>query len=86
MIGEDVGLGDRLAQPAAAHEDDVVLTSRAQDPADLADQGVDAVAHSALAEGAEPRQIAADLRRIDVGVLADLMRGDRAAARLLGLG
>src|SRR5262249_40418793 len=57
-------------------ERDVVLALRAQDLADLVEQGVDRVADAALAELAEPGQIATDLRGVDVRVLRDLLRGD----------
>ena len=58
----------------------------AQDLADLRDQRVDVVAHPALAELAEPGQVAADLGRVDVRVVGELLRGDRLLAHLLGLG
>src|SRR5205823_4870172 len=66
MVGEDVRRGDRLAEVAGAEERDVVLAGGPQDLADLRDQRVDVVADAALAELAEPRQVAADLRRVDV--------------------
>ena len=49
------------------------------------DERVDAVADAALAELAEARQVAADLGRVDVGVLGQLLRGDRLLAHLAGL-
>ena len=81
-----VRAGDRLAEVAGAEEGDVVLARGAQDLADLADQRVDVVADAALAELAEAGEVAADLGRVDVRVLGELLRGDRLAAHLAGLG
>ena len=86
MVGEDVGAGDRLAEVAGAEEGDVVLAGGAQDLADLGDQRVDVVADPALAELAEAGEVAADLGRVDVGVLGELLRGDRLPAHLARLG
>ena len=86
VVGEDVGAGDRLAEVAGAEEGDVVLARGAQDLADLRDQRVDVVADAALAELAEAGEIAADLGRVDVRVLGELLRGDRLPAHLPGLG
>ena len=86
VVGEDVGAGDRLSQVPGAEEGDVVLAAGAQDLADLRDQRVDVVADAALAELAEPGQVAAYLRGVDVRVVGELLRGDRLAAHLLGLG
>ena len=85
VVGEDVRGGDRLAEVAGAEQRDVVLAGGAQDLADLRDQRVDVVADAALAELAEARQVAADLRRVDVRVVGELLRGDRLLAHLLGL-
>jgi hypothetical protein len=71
VVGEDGRRGDRTAQVAGADQSDVVLAGRAQDAADLPDQGVDVVADPALAELAEAGQVTADLSGVDVGVLAD---------------
>ena len=49
------------------------------------DQRVDVVADAALAELAEAGEVAADLGRVDVRVLGELLRGDRLAAHLAGL-
>src|SRR3954464_3886318 len=62
VIGEYVRGRDRLAEVPGAEQRDVVLAGGAQDLADLRDQRVDVVAHAALAELAESRQVAADLR------------------------
>jgi len=86
VIGEDRGVGDRLAEPAAPEERDVVLALGAEDLPDLGDQAVDVVADAALAELPEGREVAADLGRVDVRVLADLLRGDAVLAHLSGLG
>src|SRR4051812_34253777 len=86
VVGEDVGACDRLAEVAGAEQRDVVLAAGAQDLADLRDERVDVVADAALAELAEARQVAPDLRRVDVGVVGELLRGDRVLAHLLGLG
>ena len=86
VVGEDVRAGDRLAEVAGAEEGDVVLAGGAQDLADLRDQRVDVVADAALAELAEAGEVAADLGRVDVGVLGELLRGDRLPAHLAGLG
>ena len=86
VVGEDVRAGDRLAQVARAEQRDVVLAGGAQDLADLRDERVDVVADAALAELAEAGQVAADLRRVDVRVVGELLRGDRLAAHLLRLG
>ena len=85
VLREDRRARDRLAEAAGADERDVVLPLRAQDLADLAEQRVDRVADTALAELAEVREIAADLRRVDVRVVGDLLRGDALLAHLLGL-
>ena len=50
------------------------------------DQRLDVVADPALAELAEAGEVAADLGRVDVGVLGELLRGDRLAAHLARLG
>src|SRR5687767_14462565 len=73
VVGEDRRAGDRLAEPPTAEERDVVLALRAEDLADLRDQAVDRVADAPLAELAEGREVAPDLRRVDVRVLADLL-------------
>jgi hypothetical protein len=63
-----------------------VLALRAEDPPDLAEEPVNAVADAALAELPERRQIATDLGRIDVRVVGDLLRGDALLAHLPRLG
>ena len=85
VVGEDVRGGDRLAEVAGAEQRDVVLAGGAQDLADLRDQRVDVVADPALAELAEARQVAPDLRRVDVRVLGQLLGGDRLLAHLARL-
>src|SRR5262249_40663692 len=77
---------DRLAEVACPEQGDVVLAGGPQDLADLADQRVDVVADATLAELAEPREVAPDLGRVDVGVVRELLRGDRVLAHLPGLG
>ena len=73
------------AEVAGAEQRDVVLAGGPQDLADLRDERVDVVADAALAELAEAREVAADLRRVDVRVVAELLGGDRLLAHLLGL-
>ena len=85
VVGEDRRAGDRLAEVAGAEEGDVVLARGAEDLADLRDQRFDVVADAALAELAEAGEVAADLGRVDVGVLGELLRGDRVAAHLARL-
>src|SRR6185437_15342964 len=85
VVGEDFRGGDRLAEVARADERDVVLAGRAQDLAYLRDERLDVVAHAALAELAEARQVTADLGRVDVRVVGELLRGDRLLAHLLRL-
>ena len=85
MVGKNVCLSDRETESACSDQDDVVLSCGAQNRADLTNQRVDVVANAALAKGAEAREIAPDLRRIDMGVLADLMRGNRSTTGLLRL-
>src|SRR5262249_29661093 len=85
-VGEDRRAGDRLAEVAGAEQGDVVLPGGAEDLADLRDQRVDVVADPALAELAEAGEVAADLGRVDVGVIGGLLRGDRLAAHLARLG
>src|SRR5436305_1655827 len=85
VLGEDRGARDRLSQPACADERDVVLALRAQDLADFPQQGVDVVADAALAELAEGREVAPDLRRVDVRVVGDLLGRDPLLAHLLRL-
>ena len=50
------------------------------------EQRVDRVADTALPELAEVREVAPDLRRVDVRVVGDLLRGDALLAHLLRLG
>jgi hypothetical protein len=73
VVGEHVRAGDRLAEVAGAEQRDVVLAGGAQDLADLRDQRIDVVAHAALAELAEAGQVAADLGRVDVGEVRELL-------------
>ena len=80
VLREDRGRGDRLPEPAGADERDVVLALRAQDLADRVEQELDRVADPALAELAEVGQVAADLRRVDVRVLGDLLRRDPSSS------
>jgi hypothetical protein len=86
MVGEDVRARDRLPEVAGAEQGDVVLAGGMEDLADLIDQRVDPIAHAALAELAEPREVAANLGRVDVGVLGELLGGDRLLAHLARLG
>jgi hypothetical protein len=86
VLGEDRRARNRLAEPAGPDQRDVVLTLRAEDLADLAEQGVDVVADAALAELAEGGKVTPDLRRVDVGVVRDLLGGDALLAHLLRLG
>jgi len=76
VLGEDRRAADRLTQPARADKRDVVLALGAEDLADLGEEAVDVVAHSALAELAEGGEVAADLRRVHVRVVRDLLRRD----------
>src|SRR4029453_5546441 len=85
VLGEDRRARDRLAQAAGADERDVVLALGPEDAADLPEQAVHAVADPALAELPERREIAADLRRVDVRVVGDLLRRDPVLAHLPGL-
>ena len=50
------------------------------------DEAVDVVADAPLAELPERGEVAADLGRVDVRVLAHLLGGDALLAHLLGLG
>src|SRR6185312_5455733 len=68
-----------------AEQRDVVLAGRPQDLSDLRDERLDVVADAALAELAKARKIAADLRRVDVRVVRQLLRADRLLAHLLRL-
>src|SRR5919205_775279 len=74
-----------LSARSGAEQRDVVLAGSAQDLADLRDERVDVVADPALAELAEARQVAPDLRGVDVRVVAQLLRGDGLLAHLLRL-
>ena len=85
VVGEDVRRGDRLPEMAGAEQRDVVLARGPQDLADLRHERVDVVADAALAELPEAGEVAADLRRVDVRVVAELAGGDRLLAHLLGL-
>ena len=85
VLGEDRGAGDRLTQSPRPDERDVVLTLGAEDLADLSEQRVDRVTDPALAELAEVREIAPDLRRVDVRVVGDLLRGDALLPHLARL-
>ena len=73
VLGEDRRARDRLAEAAGADERDVVLALRPKDLPDLTEQRVDVVTDTALAELPEGREVAADLRGVDVGVLRDLL-------------
>jgi len=86
VVGEDRRAGDRLAEVAGPEEGDVVLAGGAEDLADLGDQRVDVVADAPLAELAEPREVAANLGRVDVRVVGQLLRGNRVLAHLARLG
>ncbi len=86
VIGEDVGRGDGPAEVAGSEQRDVVLTGGPQDLADLLDKSIDAVTDTPLAKPAEAAEVAPDLGRVDVGVLGELLRGDRLLAHLAGLG
>ena len=55
------------------------------DGTEVTDLRIDVVAHSPLAELAEAGQVAADLGRVDVGVLGELLGGDRLLAHLPSL-
>jgi hypothetical protein len=59
-----------------------VLPLRAQDLPDLLEERVGAIADAALAEPSERREVAPDLRRVDVRVLGDLLRRDPLLAHL----
>ena len=85
VVGEDVRGGDRGAEVAGAEQRDVVLARGPQDLADLGDQRLDVVADAALAELPEPGEIPADLGRVDVRVIRELLRGDRLLAHLARL-
>jgi hypothetical protein len=85
VLGKDRRAGDRLTQPPGADERDVVLALRAEDLPDLAEQRVDVVADASLAELPERREVAADLGRVDVRVVGDLLGGDPLLAHLLRL-
>src|SRR5215208_5678745 len=85
VLAEDRRARDRLAEAAGADERDVVLPLRAQDLADLVEQRLDVVADPALAELAETGEVAPDLRRVDVRVVGDLLRGDPLLPHLLRL-
>ena len=86
VVGEDVRRRDRRAEVTGAEQSDVVLTRGAQDLADLRHQRINVVAHTSLAELPESRQVAPDLGRVDVGVVGELLRGDRLLAHLARLG
>src|SRR5919201_1062767 len=83
VLGEDRRARDRLPEASRADERDVVLALRPQDLANLAEQAVDVVAHAALAELAERREVAADLGRVDVRVVGQLLGADPVFAHLL---
>src|SRR5207253_5058374 len=59
-----------------------VLALRAQDLPNRVEQELDRVADSALAELAEVREVTANLGRVDVRVLGDLLGGDPRLAHL----
>jgi hypothetical protein len=86
VVGEDRRVRDRLAEATCAEKGDVVLALRPEDLPDLARERVDVVADASLAELPEAGQVATNLRRVDVRVLADLLGGDPVLAHLLRLG
>src|SRR2546429_9965901 len=75
-----------LFRSPGSDQRNVVLPLRPEDLPDLAEQRVDVVADPALAELAERREVAANLGRVDVRVVRDLLRGDAVLAHLLRLG
>src|SRR3954452_18329042 len=85
VLGEDRRTGDRLAEPSCADQRDVVLALRTEYGADLSEERIDVVADASLTEFAERRQVAADLRGVDVRVLRYLLRGDSLLAHLARL-
>src|SRR4029079_13708484 len=85
VVGEHVRAGDGAAQVPRAEQRDVVLAGGSQDLPDLRQQRVDVVADPSLSELAEPGEVAADLGRVDVRVVGELLRGDRRLAHLVGL-
>jgi hypothetical protein len=85
VLGEDRRAGDRLTEAAGTDKRDVVLALRPEDPADLAEQRVDRVTDAALPELPEVGQVAADLGRVDVRVVGDLLGGDAVLTHLLRL-
>jgi hypothetical protein len=58
-----------IAWPRLPAPNRAMLAGGVQDLADLADQRLDAVTDAALAELAEPGEVAPDLRGVDVRVL-----------------
>ena len=62
-----------------------MLALRAEDLPDLPEEGVDRVADAAFSELPEIGQITANLGRVDVRVVGDLLRGDAVLPHLLRL-
>jgi len=85
VLGENRRRGDGGAETPGSDQCDVVLPLGAEDLADLGEERVDRVSDTPLAELAEARQVAADLRRVDVRVLGDLLRRDPVLPHLARL-
>ena len=76
-LPQTVVVRDRRAEVARTDEREPVHVVGAEDALDPVDQRADVVADAALAERAEVREVAPDLRGVDVRELAEPRRGDR---------
>ena len=76
-------VGEREAEVAGAHDRDAQLAIEAEDLAQVALQIADVVADAADAELAEVGEVLADLRGVEVELLGERLRRDRADAGVL---
>src|SRR5687768_5589522 len=86
VLGEDRRARDRASQAPGSYQCDVVLPLRAEDLTDLLEERVRAIPDTTLTELPERREVAPDLRGVDVRVLRDLLRRDPLLAHLARLG
>ena len=80
FLAEAGVVGQRQPEVAGADDGDAQLAIEAQNLAQVALQIADVVADAADAELAEIREVLADLRRVQVELLGERLRGNRADA------
>jgi hypothetical protein len=78
-------LGEGGSNAAGADDDDAPVAFEAQDVAEAGDEFGDGVAEAAFAEGAEEREVFADLGGGGAAELSEGAAGDRGQAAFAGL-